>query len=204
MYEKIFHLKNYKFLNIFNYKFCYILNCYLYYLILLFILSFFFDSRVARISSPLEAWYFLNYVIRRSAAIATPNIIRSGLFEEKIMPMKMALPLDGSHVAASLLLLLVRKERQTKVVLESKERGGRRPIIIREEIHSRADSHRRYLPKEKRDAPFCTLRKNFQSPLLSLLTPLTRQWLRYKRRAKIKIFFFPCLSNYLLLFSPVT
>lgn len=136
----------------------------------------------------LGALYFWNYIIRRSAAIA--NITRVRLFEEEIMPMKIALEATGSHVAAS--LLLIRKERQTKVILESKERGGRRPIIIREEIHSRADSHRRYLPKVKRDAPFCTSRKNFQSPLLSLLTPLTRQWLHYKHRAKKKnLSFFP-------------
>jgi len=36
-------------------------------------------------------------------------------------------------------LLSVRKERQIKVALEPKTRGGRRPIIIREENHSRAD-----------------------------------------------------------------
>lgn len=86
-------------------------------------------------------------------------------------------------------LLLVRKERQTKVVLKPKERVGQRPIIIREENHSRAESHRHYLPKEKQDAPFCTLRRNFQSPFLSLLTLLTRQWLHCKQYAKIKIIF---------------
>lgn len=37
-------------------------------------------------------------------------------------------------------LLAVRKERQTKVALEPGERSGRRPIIIREENRSRADS----------------------------------------------------------------
>lgn len=66
------------------------------------------------------------------------------------MPTKMAPQVDGSHVAS---LLLVRKERRTKVVLKLKKRDARRPIIIREENHSRADSH--YLPKKKRDAPFC-------------------------------------------------
>lgn len=122
---------------------------------------------------------------RRSAAIATLNIIRVDCLRRKLCRRKWRCEWLGVTS-----LLLVRKERQTKVALKPKERDDRRHIIIREENHSRADSHRRYLPKEKRDAPFCTLRRNFQSPLFSLLMPLTHQWLHYKHRTKIKIIFF--------------
>lgn len=144
---------------------------------------------------------------RRSAAIATLNIIRVDCLRRKLCQRKWRC--EWKEATS---LLLVRKERQTKVALEPKERGGRRPIIIPEENHSRADSHRRYLPQEKRDAPFCTLRRNFQSPLLSLLTPSTRQWLHYKHRAKdkncfllvhqITFFFSPLHKTFICNFHP--